>query len=183
MAKAALGSSAAFLLAATCHVAHGESLPSIILECNGPVLPTSTGLPKGETEEPIEDDVRFRMVIHGGALTIEPIKIGRSLTIGIYKLCHSTSTSYVFSNECTADQEQYIQDWLKTTDLAPSTSPWYKKYEGSSAFHLMTITVDRMNLDASVDDTKSYQMKTEPPKPYTVSYWFNGACRQVKPKF
>lgn len=78
-------------------------------------LPVSTGLPKGEADQPMDDDMRFRMVIERNALTIQPIRLGRTLTIGTYELCRTASTEYIFINDCATDRQQYIQDWLKTT--------------------------------------------------------------------
>ncbi|WP_143036498.1 hypothetical protein [Paraburkholderia steynii] len=63
----------------------------------------------------MDDDMRFRMVIERNALTIQPIRLGRTLTIGTYELCRTASTEYIFINDCATDRQQYIQDWLKTT--------------------------------------------------------------------
>ena len=69
----------------------------------------------------MDDDMHFRIVIERDALTIQPIRLGRTLTIGTYELCRTTSTEYIFSNDCATDRQQYIQDWLKTTN--PSSAP------------------------------------------------------------
>ncbi|BCZ81142.1 hypothetical protein PTKU64_48170 [Paraburkholderia terrae] len=95
----------------------------------------------------------------------QPIRLGRTLTIGTYELCRTASTEYIFINDCATDRQQYIQDWLKTTNPSSAASSWYKKHKESSEFHLMSIRVDRINLDTALVDTMCYRTKREPPLP------------------
>ena len=141
MIKAALGSSDAFLLAAACHAASRESLPSTILECNGTVLPVSTGLPKGEADRPMDDDAlsngnRAQCAYHP-THQIRSHSHNRNLRT-VQELKHRVHFFQRLRNRPGAVHSRLAEN----DEPLLRGSPWYKKHKGSSEFHLMSIRVD-----------------------------------------
>ncbi|WP_434109229.1 hypothetical protein [Paraburkholderia caffeinilytica] len=103
-------------------------------------------------------------------------------------LCKSTSTTYVYSNDCTANRHAYITDWLTATDLDSDTSPFFKKYK-TSGYLLQTVVVDRVSLHL-YDETLTGYARTDydkakkkvSQKSFLVSISYDAGCKIVKPK-
>ncbi|MCP3713000.1 hypothetical protein M3I54_39965 [Paraburkholderia sp. CNPSo 3274] len=173
------------LLLAACHIAYADAPPSAILQCIGDHEALGFATPPGESLGDFREkrSVAQTFAIDGDLLTVESHDAG--YVDGRYKLCSTTNLRYVFSNNCKANRDEYVKDWMGLKDFKWRTSPFFRKYDTSSWDHLTTITIDRVNLrvDAEkLDVFSEAKDKGAPEEPYLVSYWYHGVCQLGKPR-
>jgi hypothetical protein len=185
MIVTALRSLVALILAATvCDVANAEARHSVSLQCSGEMVSEGIKAPTDAYIAPRSENVPGTYTMQGNVLIESG---GGAVADGRYTLCSSTSTSYLFSTDCSAKRSEYIEDWLQTTDFGPDTSPFYKKYTSLDA-SLATVNIDRMNLSVDEEIINTHVYPAHDKKrgyieaPYLISTRYTASCRLVKPK-
>ncbi|RDU95250.1 hypothetical protein DWV00_30160 [Trinickia dinghuensis] len=132
---------------------------------------------------PASRQVAGRFALSGN--TLQPDSIG-DYPARKLEQCGSTSDSYLFSSDCTANPRTWISEWLRETDFDTQASRFFKRYPNSK-FDLDVIRIDRVSLDLvesydSNDNRMDIKGKRTTNTPYVVSSRFVAQCHRVKPK-
>jgi hypothetical protein len=173
-------------LAALMANAHAQDKRSqTILECIGTLSGKGIDAPADELFPRSTTGESGAYTIDGKSLIISG---GGSTPDARLDLCKSASTMYVYSNDCTANRNAYIRDWLEAKDFDTNTSPFFKKYSNSISF-LQTVTVDRVTLHLNDElvtghvrtpyDEKTHKMTV---KPFLATFTYDADCKVAKPK-
>ncbi|WP_179400673.1 hypothetical protein [Burkholderia guangdongensis] len=170
------------LAAANSGIALAQSNGDTLLDCEGRMTWEGHNAPK-DVEIPAPSSVVGRFTLAGD--TLQPSSLG-SYPARKLILCESTSDSYTFSNDCTANPLTYVAEWLRETNINTETSPFFKRHQ-NSMFDLDVIRIDRVNLNLVetyyANDTHSdWNGASVKHTQYVVSSQFVATCRVVKPK-
>lgn len=159
--------------------------PATILECVGNTSAQGINAPKDEVIPSPSSGGTNTYTIDGNSLIVSG---GGGIADARLVLCKSTSTTYVYSNDCAANRRAYITDWLTAKDYDSNTSPFFKKY-GNSAYLLQIVIVDRVSLHLN-DEALLGHVRTDYDeaankvtlKPFLTSFSYDAGCKIVKPK-
>jgi len=159
--------------------------PVTILECVGNLTGQGINAPADATIPSPSSGETNTYTIDGNSLIVSG---GSGFADARLDLCKSTSTTYVYSNDCTANRHAYITDWLTAKDYDSNTSPFFKKYK-NSAYLLQIVAVDRVSLHLN-DETLTGHVRGNYDKatkkitqnPFLASFLYDAGCTVAKPK-
>ncbi|MFL9988651.1 hypothetical protein [Paraburkholderia sediminicola] len=183
MKKRAISASVAMLLVSACFRAGAETPPQAILQCAGEMTSDGINNPK-DVALPSPSDVVGTYTLQGSVL----IESGGRASADIrYDLCSSTSTTYVYSNDCSVSRGRYISDWLHVAN-APASDRFVANHKGS-AYGLNILVIDRVNLRVD-SEYLTGELRTNYDQkhtkawltPYLMSMRFAGSCSVAKAK-
>lgn len=183
----ALRWSAFILVAGGCPTANADAPQRTILQCVGDMwgegikAPKDAAIPSGVHDVPGTFTIKDNELIQSGG--------GGQASDSRYDLCSTTSTTYVFSTDCTVLRAQYIEDWLEEKDFNIETSPFFKKYKRSSWLSVETVMVDRVNLRVNEEQLTGHSGgiydkagRKVVYKPFLVSVRYQASCKLGTPK-
>ncbi|WP_186188066.1 hypothetical protein [Burkholderia gladioli] len=184
MKKRAISASVAMLVITACFRASADTPPQVILQCSGEQSSQGINAPKDVTVPKRNPNVVGTYTLQGNVLTESG---GGIFADERYDLCSTTSTSYVYSTDCSVARMRYISDWLEITDAA-SNDRFMAKHK-ASAYTLDNIVIDRLDMSVT-SEYLSNQLRTDYDQknnkvtltPYLTSIRFVGSCNVVKPK-
>lgn len=179
---------AAVLLASVCQVSIAQPSEPILLQCVGDYWGEGIHAPK-------DAFIAQPLVGLSQAYTIQGNKLieagGRETSDTALALCATTSRTYQYSNDCDVSRNQYISDWLGSTDVYPDGNPVFKRYKGGAAEILEMVIVDRANLNVEWEELAGHygvgaydKIHNHPTfTPFVVSNRYSARCKLDKLKF
>jgi hypothetical protein len=180
---------AAVLFGAACQVATAQTPEPILLQCVGDYWGEGIHAPQDAFISPRSDGLNQEYTIQDNKL----IEAGGGKTPDtVLTLCATTSTTYKYSNDCPVSREQYISDWLRSTDITPESNPAFKRYKGGASELLEIVIVDRANLSLDWEQLTGepgnvgpYDKVHKHPtfQPFVTSSRYSAQCKLGKLKF
>lgn len=181
--KRAISASVTMLLFTACFRAAAETPPSAILQCVGSMTSEGINAPKDVLlDKP--SDVVGTYTLQGNVLIESG---GGTYADEHYGLCSTTSTTYVYSTDCSVGRMRYITDWLAVKDGLANER--FEAKHKDSATTLDIVVIDRVNLSIH-SESLGTQFRTDINQktnavtltPFLTSARFAGSCSIVKPK-
>ncbi len=156
-----------------------------ILECIGDISGKGINAPADVLMPDLSSGDGNTYTVNGNLLTVNG---GSGFPDVRLQLCQSSDTAYVYQNDCTANRQTYVADWLAMKDFNVNTSPFYKKYK-NSGYQLQIVSVDRVSLHVH-DESLSGHVRNDVNKamtsstlsPYLIAISYTASCKIVKPK-
>lgn len=184
MKKRAIRASVTSILITASLCAGAEAPPQAILQCTGEQTSEGINTPKYVTIPKRAPNVGDTYTLQGDVLIESG---GGTFADEHYNLCRSTSTTYVYSTDCSVDRLHYISEWLDVTNV-PASDKFIARHK-DSPYTLDTIIIDRVNLSVNAESLNN-QSGTKYDKkannvvliPYLLSTRFLGNCSVEKPK-